>query len=187
MYGKDYASPKTVAQLVVVRFVAESGLDEKFFLISFLQGFFRHGIMAFGTVSQLEFFDDVIPESAVTEISHTDAASFYMVMQDILEIVAGKLVDDEKAFALALNELFLVGQLPFLDLDTVFLGKVFQCLRVGHLFVLHDEVNYIAALAAGKAFAQSLGWRYVERRGLIVVERAQTYIVHSAFPQRDEV
>ena len=53
--------------------------------------------------------------------------------------------------------------------------------------MLHNEVHYIAALAAGKAFAQSLGWRYVERRGLIVVERAQTYIVHSAFPQRDEV
>ena len=50
--------------------------------------------------------------------------------------------------------------------------------------MLHDEVHYIAALATGKAFAQSLGWRYVERRGLIVVERAQTYIVHSAFPQR---
>ena len=80
-----------------------------------------------------------------------------------------------------------VGLCPFLDLDAVFLGKVFQCLRIGHLFVLHNEVHYIAALAAGKAFAQSLGWRYVERRGLIVVERAQTYIVHSAFPQRDEV
>ena len=83
--------------------------------------------------------------------------------------------------AFALNELFFIGQLPFLDLDAVFLGKVFQCLRVGHLFVLHDEVHYIAALATGKAFAQSLGWRYVERRGLIVVERAQTYIVHPRF------
>ena len=51
----------------------------------------------------------------------------------------------------------------------------------------HLDSTAFAALAAGKAFAQSLGWRYVERRGLIVVERAQTYIVHSAFPQRDEV
>ena len=47
--------------------------------------------------------------------------------------------------------------------------------------MLHDEVHYIAALATGKAFAQSLGWRYVERRGLIVVERAQTYIVPPRF------
>ena len=53
--------------------------------------------------------------------------------------------------------------------------------------MLHDEVYDIAAFSAGEALAQSFGRRYVERRCFVVMERAQTYIVHPAFSQGDEV
>ena len=80
-----------------------------------------------------------------------------MVAQDVLEIVAGKLVDDEEALTFALCLLLLVGQLLLLHLDAILLGQIFQRFGIGELFVLHDEVYGIASLAAGKAFAQSLG------------------------------
>lgn len=118
--------------------------------------------MAFGAISQLELLDNVVAEAAVAEIRHTDAASVHMVAQDILEIVAGKLVDDEKAFAFALSEFFLVGQFPLLDFDAVFLGEVFQRLGIRHLLVFHDKVYGITPFAAGETFAQSFGGRHVE-------------------------
>lgn len=82
--------------------------------------------MALGAVAQLEFLDDVVTESAVAEVSHADAAPVHMVAQDILEIVAGKLVDDEETFAFALSELFFVGQFPFLDFDAILLARYFR-------------------------------------------------------------
>ena len=162
MHGEDDTSPKTVAQSVVVRFITKSGLDKEFFLISFLYSLLCHGIVALGTIAQLEFLDNVITESTVAKISHTDAASVHMVAQDILEIVAGKLVDDEKAFAFALSELFFVRQFPLLDFDAVFLGEVFQRFGIRHLFMFHDEMYGIAPFAAGETFAQPFGGRHVE-------------------------
>ena len=187
MYGEDDTSPKAVAQLVVVCFVAQSGLDEKLFPVSFLKRFLCHGVVAVGAVAQLELLDDVVPEPSVAEVCHADAAPVHVVAQDVLEVVAGKLVDDEKTFPFALHQFFFVGQFPFLNLDAVFLCKVLQRLGIGHLLVLHDEVHRIAPFAAGKAFAQSLGGRYVERGGLVVVKRAKPHVVHSALAQGDEV
>lgn len=63
MDGEDDASPETVAQAVVVRLVAEAGLHQKLFLISFLEGFLGKGIVAVGTVAQLELLDDVVAET----------------------------------------------------------------------------------------------------------------------------
>ena len=157
---------------MIVRLVAKSGLDEEFFLISFFQRLLRHGIVAFGAIAQLEFLDDVVAKTAVAEVGHTDATAVYVVAQDILEIIAGKLIDNEETFAFALNQFFFVGQFPFLDFDTVFFGKVFQGFGIGHLLVLHDEVYDIAAFSAGEALAQSFGRRYVERRCFVVMERA---------------
>lgn len=82
--------------------------------------------MAFGTIAQLEFLDDVVAKTAVAEVGHTDAMAVYVVAQDILEIIAGKLIDNEEAFAFALNQFFFVGQFPFLDFDTVFLARYFK-------------------------------------------------------------
>ena len=187
MDGEDDASPEAVAQAVVVRFVAEAGLHQKLFLISFLEGFLGKGIVAVGTVAQLELLDDVVAEAAAVEVGHTDAASVHVVVEDVLEIVACKQVDDKKTFAFALRLFFFVGQFAFLDFDAVLPGQVTQCLGIGQLFVLHDEVNGVSTLAAGKAFAKPFRGRYVERRCLIVVERTQADIVHSAFAQGDEV
>ena len=43
-----------------------------------------------------------------------------MVVQDVLEIVCGKLVDDKQTFPQAVGLLFFVGQFPFLYLNIIF-------------------------------------------------------------------
>ena len=77
--------------------------------------------------------------------------------QGAAEVVAGPLVDDEQALALALRGLLFTRQFAFLDFDAVFLGQEAQGVGVAELFVLHDEVDGIATLAAGEALAEALG------------------------------
>ena len=143
--------------------------------------------MAFRAITQLELLDDVIPETTVAEVCHADAASIYMVAEDIPEIVACKAVDDEQAFPFALRYFFLVGEFPFFDFYAVFLGKVFQCFGIGHLLMLHDEVHGISTFSARKTLAQPFGGRYIKGRGFIVMERTQAHIVDAALAQGDEV
>jgi hypothetical protein len=53
--------------------------------------------------------------------------------------------------------------------------------------MLHYKVYDIAALAASKAFAQTLGRGDVKRGSLVVVERAQPYEVHTPLLQVHEL
>ena len=111
--------------------------------------------MALGTISQLEFLDDIIPETAVAKVSHTDTATVYVVLQYILKIVAGEVIDNEQTLALTLHQLLFIAQLSFFNFDIILLGKVSQCLRIRHLFVRHDKVHGVAPLSAGETFAES--------------------------------
>ena len=95
------------------------------------------------------------------------------------------LVDDEQAFAQALGLLFLVGQFPFVDFDVVLLGKEAERVVVRQLFMLHDEVDHVAAFPATEAFAQAFGGGDHERRGLFVVERAEALVVDTGAAEGD--
>ena len=53
--------------------------------------------------------------------------------------------------------------------------------------MLHDEVDGVAALAAGEALAEALGGRDVERGRLVVVEGAEAHVVDAALAQGHEV
>ena len=53
--------------------------------------------------------------------------------------------------------------------------------------MLHDEVDHVAALAAGKAFAQLLGGGDDETGCFLLVEGAQSLIVHAGFAQCDKI
>ena len=80
VYRKDDPPPEAVAQSVVVRLVAEAGLDKIILFIAFFQSFLGKGIVALGTIAQLELLDDVIPEAAAAEIGHADTLSVYVVL-----------------------------------------------------------------------------------------------------------
>ncbi|EXZ93131.1 hypothetical protein M065_4459 [Bacteroides fragilis str. Korea 419] len=47
--------------------------------------------------------------------------------------------------------------------------------------MFHDEVHRVAALAATETLAKSLGGRHAERGGFLVMERAKSHVVHTAF------
>ena len=143
--------------------------------------------MALGAVAQLELLDDVVAEAAAAEIGHADVAPLVGLPQGAAEVVAGPLVDDEQALALALRGLLFTRQFAFLDFDAVFLGQEAQGVGVAELFVLHDEVDGIATLAAGEALAEALGGRDVERGRLVVVEGAEAHVVDAALAQGYEV
>ena len=185
--GKHDTSPKAVAQLMVVRFITESGLYQELLFEPFAQCLLCQCIAPLGAETQLELINDIVTETPLAEISQSDAASVYMVFQDILKVVAGEVVDNEHTFAVALHLFLFIGQLPFLDFYVILLGQVAECLGIGHLFVFHDEVHRVAALAATETLAKSLGGRHAERGSFLVMERAKSHVVHTAFAQRDEV
>ena len=69
----------------------------------------------------------------------------------------------------------------------VFIGQPAQSLGVGHLLVLHDEGDGRTTLAATEAVAGVTGRRDHERRCLLVVERAQAFVVGTALAQRHKL
>ena len=48
-------------------------------------------------------------------------------------------------------------------------------------------MHYISSFSAGKALAEPFGGRYIEGRGFVIVEGTQSYIIHTAFAQGNEV
>ena len=143
--------------------------------------------MTISTISQLELLDNVIPKTTVTEISHTDATAIYMVLQYILKVVACEVINNKQTFAFALHKLFFIAQLPFLNLDIVFLGKVSQSFRIRHLLVFHDEVHRVSTFATRKAFAKPFGGRNVKRRCLVTMKRTQTDVIDTTLAQGDKI
>jgi hypothetical protein len=52
--------------------------------------------------------------------------------------------------------------------------------HVVHLLHLHDEMNGVTAFSAAEALAYTTGGRYGERWGLVVVERAQSFVARTS-------
>ena len=80
MYRKHDTSPKAVAQTAVVCFVTKPGFNEIFLFESFTDSLLCQCIVAFRTETQLEFFNNIVPETPLTEISHTDTSTVYVIL-----------------------------------------------------------------------------------------------------------
>ena len=100
-----------------------------------------------------------------------------------MEILTSPFVDYKHRFALALFAFFIVSELTFLNLDIVLLCQPTQGLGIGNLLMLHQEVDGIATLATGKAFANLTGWRHHKRRCLVIVERTKSLVVNPRLAQ----
>ena len=108
-------------------------------------------------VTQTEFLDGGIVESALTEISQADVLTHLGLMQLFLKIITSPLVKHEHGFALGLLLFFLVGQFLLMDLDMVFTSKVAQRLGIAQLLVFHDEIDRASSFSTGKALADAFG------------------------------
>ena len=172
---------------VVITTITKSCFLQKFLLETFALSLLHQGIALIEAIAQLEFTDDVVAETALAEIGQADALPIDMVVKEILEVVVGKVVHHKHTLALVLSLFLLIAQLAFFHLDVILVGQPLQRLVVVELLVLHDEVHHVSSLSAGETFAQTLGRRHHKRRCLLVMERAQPFIVHPRPLQRDEL
>ena len=136
-------------------------------------------LLAVGAVAHLKLLQDIIAETSATEVGQTYGFAIGRVVQLVLEPVAGPFVHNEHTVAVVARFQLLFCEFLLLNLNAVFLGQITQCIGVGELFVLHDEVNRTSSLAAGKAFAQILGRRYHKGWRSIVMEGAQPFQVYA--------
>ena len=185
--GEDDATGVAVDEVAAVGLVADACLQQELLLVAFLHGGTGQCARVGQVEAQLKLLDDVVAETARAEILQADGHAVGMVAQRVLKIAEGPLVDDEHRLALRLLAPLLIGQLTLLYLDMVFVGQPAQRLGIGHLLVLHDEADGRAALAAPEAVARATRGRDKERRGLLVVERAQSLVVRPCLAQRDEL
>ena len=99
----------------------------------------------------------------------------------------GEIVGAEHGLPRVVFVTLLICHLMLAHLDVVFPRQIAQGVPVAELLMLHYEIDRTAPFATTETFANSLGPRYRERRGALVVERAQTYIVGATPLQAHEI
>ena len=157
--GEDGTAGESVEILsrFIIRGDEHTRLDQILRIITLFHSRLAESSTTVERKAELEFSDDVISETAASEILHTDGTTVHIILKDILEILGSPLVDDEHRFPFALPLLFLVGQFAFLDFDMIFLGKPAQGIGIGHLFQFHEEVDGITTLATGETMTDATG------------------------------
>ena len=153
--GEDDPACETVVELAVLTLAAQSAGRQILGLVTLGECLPGQRIAPHGGEPETETLYHIVSEAARAPILHTDGLPVGVVVQDMLVVVGGPLIDNEHALALALLLLLLAGELTFLYLDVVLACEPFQRLHIGHLLVLHDEVDGIAGLAAGEALVNA--------------------------------
>ena len=179
----NWEDDTALVAVVVALFVlaAEPNLDQQVLVVAVFDGEFGEGRAAAGAVAQLEAVDYGVTETTLAEVGEADRLTLVGGHHGVGKVFLGEAVDVEHALALVLRGHFLGSLLAFLNLDIVFLGEVTQGFRVGVMLVLHDETHRVACLAASEAFEDVAGRIDVERRCLLLVERAYADKVGTAF------
>ncbi len=106
-----------------------------------------------------------------------------MVPETVLKEGRCPVGNNQQAFTTVVYLLLLFALFIFLDLNIVFSGQVTDRFRIGILFVLHNEVDRMAAFAAAEAFVDSLAYRNVKGGCFFIMEGAQPQETASAFFQ----
>ena len=125
-------------------------------------------------------------ERAVLQVIARELA--FLGLQEAAAVEGGEL-GHERVEALALAG---VGVFGFLNFDTALLGELLDGFDEGESFLLLDELYRIARLAAAEAVVEALCGIDVERRRLLVVERAARLgrsagVLHLDSVRRDEI
>src|SRR5581483_6303767 len=69
----------------------------------------------------------------------------------------------------------LCGSFCFNNLDIILFGKVFKCIYIVQLLMVHHKVDHIATFATAKTLVNSFGGRDCKRWCLFVMEGAQAH------------
>ena len=184
--GEDSTAGKTVVDAALTA-NGESGLLKKLVLEALAAGLATHRVATGEGKAQLKLLDDVVADAATAEIGTPDGLTVDVVLQYLMEVATSPLVDDEHRLAIRLLTLLLVAELTLLYLYVILPGQPAQRLGIGNLLVLHEKVDGVAALAAGKALAYLTGRRHHERGCRVVVEGTQALVVDTCLTQIDKL
>ena len=183
---REYDAPaKTVYQAIAsLTLYAKTRLDQKFLFISFRQRFIGQRRPLVGRIAQLKFPYDIISETALAEIGQAESSPVGMFMKRAHEEVFCKLIDHEQAFPFVSGKHLLGRKFFLFYFNPVSSGKLPQSVIIGDMLIFHDEMHGIAAFAAAETFEHAFGGRHHKRWCLLIMERAQPYVVGAAFVQR---
>ena len=183
---KNFILTRLIAGFVLIHLEAESRINQIFRIITSRLSRLSKSSTLRERKTQLEFSDDIIPETSSSEISHTDSDTIHIMQENILEIFRRPIVDDKHGFSFALALFFFVGQFTLLNFYFIFLGEPAKSIGIGHLFQFHQKVDCIASLSAGKAMTDTSCWRYRERWIGIVMKRTQADIIDATLLERNK-
>ena len=94
---------------------------------------------------------------------------------------------DALCLALLVGLLVLIAHLPFRRVDVVFPAQPFNGFEEGHVLVLLEEREHVAALAAYEAFVALLGRGHEERGIPVIMERTDALVVDTSLLQCQEL
>ena len=104
-------------------------------------------------VAEPEFLDCGSTETTFGKVGETDFLSIGSIIEIVLEVLVGSLVDYEHTFAFGLLLALLVGEFTFVHFDVIFLCQILQCLGIAHLLQLHHKAHRTSTLATAEAMA----------------------------------
>lgn len=94
-------------RLAAVVLIAESRRRHKLFFVPLVQCLAAQCQPVVDIITEMECADYVVAEAARAEILHADGHTVGIVVEQVLEVLAGPLVDDEHRLPLRLFLLFL--------------------------------------------------------------------------------
>ena len=187
MDGEDDPLYKPVVKVfapVILR--AETCLEEIFILEALLLGSIGKGMPVRRGPAQSVFLYGRIFQAAGVEIVKTHCLAFagFKLFPEEVPCIFG---DQDQALVPLSGSDVLCTFFLFDNFDVVLLGEVPQGVRVGHVFMLHDEAYGRATLVAAEAVVNTFGWNDVERRSFFIVERTASPPFGPSLPERHEV
>ena len=168
-----------VEQTSIVGAKAESGAFHMLRVKALFQCRPGQSIALIERIAELELANDVVAQTAGAKVGHADGTPIDTVVEGIDKIVARPLVDYKHGFACRGSSFLFIGEFAFLDLDAILPPEPFESFGVGHLFVLHHEVDHISPSSTAETLAELLGRRDHERGRLLIVKRTKSFEVRS--------
>ena len=148
---------KTIVESFLI-FSTKTRFHQKLLLVSLALCLVGQGVTLREGKAQLEFLNNVVTDATTAEILLADGLSVDIVLQNLMEILTRPLVHHKHRLTLTLLAFLVFVQFTLLNLNVVFLRQPTQCLGIGNLLVLHQEIHGIAALATGKTLTNLAGW-----------------------------
>ena len=183
VYGEHDALPELVGESAVVIAHRESGIHQVFRLVAGRDGGVGEDGTPSGGPSEAEFLYRGVLYAPRTEIRVADITPFPRSKLSVEEFL-GIFRNQKQALLLLAAHEFL-GILRLLDyLYVVLPREIAQGLGVGAVLLLHHEADGRPGLSAAEALVDTFCRGDIERRSLLVVERAAGDIIRPAAPER---